>query len=51
MGLSQAKAVIDNVLSNEESFFTARTVEYAEQAVVALKENGFDSVQLWSNQC
>ncbi len=51
MGLSQAKAVIDNVLSNEESFFAAKTVEYAEQAVVALKENGFDSVQLWSNQC
>lgn len=51
MGLSQAKAVIDNALSNEESFFTARTVEYAEQVVVALKENGFDSVQLWSNQC
>lgn len=49
MGLSQAKAVIDNVLSNNESFFTARTVEYAEQAVVGLQENGFDSVQLWSN--
>lgn len=51
MGLSQAKAVIDNVQANGESYFTALTVEYAEQAVVALKESGFDSVQLWSNQC
>jgi ribosomal protein L7/L12 len=51
MGLSQAKAVIDNALSNKESFFTARTVEHAEQAVVALRESGIDSVQLWSNQC
>jgi len=51
MGLLQAKAVIDNVQANGESFFTARTVEYAERAVVALKESGFDSVQLWSNQC
>lgn len=51
MGLSQAKAVIDHVLSNSESSFTARTVECAEQAVVGLKENGFDSVELWSNQC
>ena len=51
MGLSQAKAVIDNVQENGASYFTALTVEYAEQAVVALKESGFDSVQLWSNQC
>lgn len=51
MGLSQAKFVIDNALSNSESFFTACTVEDAEQAVVGLEENGFHSVQLWSNQC
>ena len=51
IGLLQAKAMIDNAQSNRESFFTARTVEHAEQLVVALKESGFDSVQLWSNQC
>jgi ribosomal protein L7/L12 len=50
MGLSQAKSVIDHALSNSDSLFTARTVEDAEQAVVGLKENGFNSVQLWSNQ-
>lgn len=50
MSLSQAKAVIDHALLNEESFFTARTVEYAEEAVLELKENGFNSVQLWSNR-
>jgi hypothetical protein len=51
MGLSQAKSVVDNALSDRESFFTVRTVEDAEHAVVGLKENGFHSVQLWSNQC
>ena len=51
MGLSQAKAVIDNALSNEESIFTAGTVEEAEEAVGKLKEYGFNSIQLWSNQC
>ncbi len=50
LGLSQAKAVIDNALSNEEPSFSALTVEDAEHAVIALQQEGFDSVQLWTNQ-
>lgn len=51
MGLLQSKAVIDKALAKEESVFSARTVEGAELAVVALSKKGFDAVQLWSNQC
>jgi ribosomal protein L7/L12 len=51
LSLSEAKAVIDSALLSEESIFTAGTVEDAEEAVATLKEYGFNSKQLWSNQC
>jgi hypothetical protein len=50
LGLSQAKAVIDNVLARKISFFIARNRKCAEEAVIALKDCGFESVQLWSSQ-
>lgn len=50
MGLQQSKAVIDKALEGGEPVFKAVTVEDAGQAVVELNKNGFNTVQLWSNQ-
>jgi len=51
LGLSEAKAAIDNVLSGKTSFFIARNKKCAEEAITALKDCGFESVQVWSSQC
>jgi ribosomal protein L7/L12 len=51
LGLARAKAVIDDVLDNKESVFSVGTVKDAEETVMALNKLGFNSVQLWSNQC
>jgi len=47
LDLSQAKAVVDDVLSHKESVFTTETVQDAKEAVLKLKEYGFISIQLW----
>lgn len=47
LGLSQAKAVVDNALSYKKSVFTTETVQDAKEAVLKLKEYGFVSIQLW----
>ena len=49
--LSEAKKVIDSALLNAEPSFIANTDQMASEAVVKLKGYGFDSKQLWSNQC
>lgn len=51
LGLSEAKAVVDNALSNKISAFTAGTVQDAKEAVLKLKEYGFVSTQLWLKKC
>jgi ribosomal protein L7/L12 len=51
VGLAQAKSIVDCVLENKESVFSAGTAKDAEKAVDLLKKLGFKSTQLWSNQC
>ena len=46
-----SKMVIDQVLNNKHSIFSANSVKEAVLVVGQLKQIGFTSRQLWSNQC
>ena len=51
LGLKESKSLVDRVLADEAVYFLASTIENGQNVVKSLKELGFKSEQLWSNQC
>ena len=50
-GLSEAKSNIDQVLSDKSVVIDLSSKDKIESTIASLSEYGFESTQLWSNQC
>ena len=51
LNLAQAKSIIDAVLEGSSTIVVLDSIDKVESAIQYLRENGFESTQLWSNQC
>jgi alpha-tubulin suppressor-like RCC1 family protein len=51
LNLAQAKSIIDAVLKGSSMIVDLDAIDKVESVIQYLRENGFESTQLWSNQC
>ena len=51
LGLGDAKSKMESVLKNENVVVELNSLEQVKSTISSLKEHGFKSRQLWSNEC
>ena len=51
LNLAQAKSIIDAVLKGNSTIVDLYSIDKVERVIQYLREYGFESTQIWSNQC